>query len=65
MLSDGKFLNSGELQAIKIKVNQIHIWDPITMKWMHTFKGKQHHSYFVGTFLIDFCSIMFRLEAVF
>ncbi len=50
--SDGKFLASGDLE------NQIHIWDPITMKWMHTFKGKSHHSKFVDTFLIDFFSIM-------
>jgi WD40 repeat protein len=58
-LSDGKLLNSGDLE------NQIHIWDPTTMKWMHRLKGKPHYSYFVGTFLIDFCSILFRLEAVF
>jgi ribosomal RNA-processing protein 9 len=31
--SDGKFLASGDLE------NQVHIWDPITMKWLHTFKG--------------------------
>ncbi|XP_057375125.1 U3 small nucleolar RNA-interacting protein 2-like isoform X1 [Daphnia carinata] len=31
--SDGKFLASGDLD------NQIHIWDSITMKWMHTFRG--------------------------
>ncbi len=31
--SDGKFLASGDLE------NQVHIWDPITLKWLHTFKG--------------------------
>ena len=31
--SDGKFLASGDLE------NQIHIWDPNTLKWLHTFKG--------------------------
>lgn len=31
--SDGKFLASGDLD------NQIHIWDPNTLKWIHTFRG--------------------------
>ncbi len=31
--TDGKFLASGDLD------NQIHIWDPSTLKWIHTFKG--------------------------
>lgn len=31
--SDGKFLASGDLD------NQIHVWDPNTMKWLHTFRG--------------------------
>jgi len=31
--TDGKFLASGDLS------NLIHIWEPSTMKWLHTFKG--------------------------
>lgn len=31
--TDGKFLASGDME------NQIHIWDPDNMKWLHTFKG--------------------------
>lgn len=31
--SNGKFLASGDLDK------EIHIWDPVTMKWLHTFKG--------------------------
>lgn len=38
--SDGKFLASGDLD------NQIHIWDPMTMKWMHTFRGTLYQCMF-------------------
>ena len=31
--SNGKFLASGDSDK------EIHIWDPVTMKWVHTFKG--------------------------
>lgn len=31
--TDGKFLASGDLE------NQIHIWNPENMQWIHTFKG--------------------------
>ena len=32
--SDGKFLASGDLD------NVIHVWDPVSMKWIHTFRGE-------------------------
>lgn len=38
--SDGKFLASGDMD------NLIHIWDPATMNWLHTFKGTISVYYF-------------------
>lgn len=31
--SDGRFLASGDME------NQIHIWNPDNLEWVHTFKG--------------------------
>lgn len=31
--SDGKFLASGDMD------NMIQIWDPVTLNWLHTFRG--------------------------
>ncbi len=44
--TDGKFLASGDLE------NQIHIWNPENMQWIHTFKG---------TFLFIFSSCIVLL----
>lgn len=45
--SDGKFLASGDMD------NMIHIWDPATLSYLHTFKGKKTNMFMLKA--LNFC----------